>query len=470
MSGERDNSIDEGCCALDERLKSKEMERDFMSEVSKTITIEQIYRRMEEIDWDFKGADTLYLTHCYHSYPARFIPQIPRTVIESFTNMKDVVLDPFCGCGTTLVESVLLDRKAVGIDINPIGALITKVKTTIIKPETLYEYYNSLIDPITSIIMQTRGEKTLTLEPIPKFKIPKMPKRKLSKKFTPEIKRELACIKAKIMEINGEDVRDFFMVALSSTIRTVVESRSKNIDVLSIFLDDVKLMVRRMLEFYKVCHKHYERPKIYCADSRKMWFIEDESIDLIVTSPSYVNAYDYNREHMFDIFWLHDYLCKKFKIDFKTFKKNELGAHSHYICNRFLMVAEYFDGLYRCFQHMNRVLKDGKTCCVVIGDSTVEGEYIRTHEYFKEIAKELGFEVKADVLRNIDVDRKYLSKTIGKINQEHVLFFRKTRNNSELGDPIQYVENLLKRLLKSCKEKNKEKISNALEEFRKIVG
>jgi len=425
------------------------------------------YSKIMKIDWNFKGANTTYLTHNYHSYPARFIPQIPRTVIENFTQRGEVVLDPFCGCGTTLVEAVLMGRRTIGIDINPLACLIAKVKTTPLEPNTLQSYATRLINSITSDIMLFRGRKTLFPEPVKvqSLKMPPMPNRKLSTKFSPQIKRELACIKANIMEIEDEDIKDFFMVALSSTIRAVVESRRGAIDVLNTFSRNVKMMVSRMKEFYFACHKDVLPARIYCTDFRKAYFLETHSVDLIVTSPPYVNAYDYHREHMFNILWLHDYLYNKFHIDFETFKRNELGAHSHNIYNRFKTVGEYFEGIYRCFQQMSRILKPGKVCCVVIGDSTVEGELIRTHQYFKEIGEEVGLKIRVDILRDIDIERKYLSKTIGKINKEHVLIFEKISDDWEKADPINYVRSLLTRLLKDCKPENRIKIEEALKNY-----
>jgi len=423
------------------------------------------YDKVKNIDWNFKGVETTYLTHGYHSYPARFIPQIPQTIIENFTHKGDVILDPFCGCGTTLVESILKERRAIGVDINPIACLITKVKTTPLEPNKLKTYTTPLIDSIIRIIKQLRGQYPLFPEDIPYHKIPPMPNRKLSAKFTQQINKELTCIKAKIIDISDEDIKDFFMLALSSTIRTIVESKSKNIDVLKIFIQDVKMMVNRMEKFYEVCCKEVLPAKIYCSDFREADFIETHSIDTIVTSPTYVNAYDYYREHMFNIFWLHDYLYERFHMDFNTFKRNELGSHSHYIYNRFKTVAEYFEGIYKSFQQMSRILKPNKVCCIVIGDSTVEGEYINTHQYFKEIGKEVGLELKVEILRNIDIENKYLSKTIGKINQEYVLIFEKVSEDWEKTDPKAYTKILLCRLLDNCKTKNKNKLLEVLRDY-----
>ena len=68
--------------------------------------------------WDFRGEQTQTLLHSLHAYPARFIPQIPHRAIAERTVPGDTVLDPFAGCGTTLLESVVMGRPAVGVDNN----------------------------------------------------------------------------------------------------------------------------------------------------------------------------------------------------------------------------------------------------------------------------------------------------------------------------------------------------------------
>lgn len=68
-------------------------------------------------------------THFFHHWTAKFIPQIPRRVIETYARPGDVVLDPFMGCGTTLVEAARLGYNAWGTDINPLAVKIAQAKT-----------------------------------------------------------------------------------------------------------------------------------------------------------------------------------------------------------------------------------------------------------------------------------------------------------------------------------------------------
>ena len=69
-------------------------------------------------------------THRFYTYPAGFSPVFVEAAIKSLTRKNDLVLDPFMGGGTTLVEGLIANRKVVGIDLNPISTFVTKVKAT----------------------------------------------------------------------------------------------------------------------------------------------------------------------------------------------------------------------------------------------------------------------------------------------------------------------------------------------------
>jgi DNA modification methylase len=100
------------------------------------------------LDWELINADTDYYTHEYHPYSAKYIPQIPNRLISAFSKKDDLILDNFVG--TTLVESRVLGRNAIGVDVNPLACLISKVKTTVIKESTIAE--------ISHFLNNLRGE------------------------------------------------------------------------------------------------------------------------------------------------------------------------------------------------------------------------------------------------------------------------------------------------------------------------
>jgi hypothetical protein len=70
-------------------------------------------------------------THTYYRYPARFSPQFARSAISSFTDPGDIVLDPFMGGGTSMVEAQALGRQAIGLDINPLAVFVATAKTDV---------------------------------------------------------------------------------------------------------------------------------------------------------------------------------------------------------------------------------------------------------------------------------------------------------------------------------------------------
>ncbi len=69
-------------------------------------------------------------THDFYNYPARFSPLFAREAIKSFTNSGDLVIDPFMGGGTTLIEANLAERHAIGFDISSLAYFLSEVKTT----------------------------------------------------------------------------------------------------------------------------------------------------------------------------------------------------------------------------------------------------------------------------------------------------------------------------------------------------
>lgn len=100
-------------------------------------------------DLDFHGYDTSYASHNFHSFPAKFPPQLPRHFIKGLTVPRDVVLDPMMGSGTSIVEACLLDRSAVGFDIDPLALLITRVKVTPLDIETVTEVGHQILKSAT---------------------------------------------------------------------------------------------------------------------------------------------------------------------------------------------------------------------------------------------------------------------------------------------------------------------------------
>lgn len=101
-----------------------------------------IEQDLKSVDWSFNGVETDYYTHGLHNYPARMIPQIPRTLFEHWKSTgrvsdNDLVFDPFSGSGTTAVEARLHGLNALATDINPFACLLSRAKATTLDTDKL---------------------------------------------------------------------------------------------------------------------------------------------------------------------------------------------------------------------------------------------------------------------------------------------------------------------------------------------
>jgi len=416
----------------------KTVEQKYMDLIRRDYSFSKGIEVLDKIDWDFKDFTTQYLTHTFHSYPARFIPQIPLTFIKLFTKERETVFDPMCGCGTALVEAFLNNRNSIGNDFNPLAALITKVKTTLID-ENEFRYFNKKLAVMKRYLDldYRRVDERLN----------NLPNRKVSKIFDRVVISKLESIRETLLGVKEEGYNDLFdigRVALSSTIWSLVEN-GNGIDVDDIFLKKVKSMQNELRKTARVV-KSVPEAKIICGDARKLE-VETDSTDLIVTSPPYVNALDYYRAHMYNMLWLG--------MDFDLFRKHEIGGHSHFIINRFRLLSEYLGDMLRSMIEMNRVLKKGKLCVIVVGNSSLEYELIESHKFFAEMGKKIGFKPIKTIFRNIDKTRKYTSADIGKIDDEYILVMQKVDNTDVSANENNFISGVVREQMVGFREQIK---------------
>ena len=416
----------------------KTVEQKYMDLIRRDYSFSKGIEVLDKIDWDFKDFTTQYLTHTFHSYPARFIPQIPLTFIKLFTKERETVLDPMCGCGTALVEAFLNNRNSIGNDFNPLAALITKVKTTLID-ENEFRYFNKKLAVMKRYLDldYRRVDERLN----------NLPNRKVSKIFDRVVISKLESIRETLLGVKEEGYNDLFdigRVALSSTIWSLVEN-GNGLDVDDLFLKKVKSMRNELIKTARVV-KSVPEAKIICGDARKLE-VETDSTDLIVTSPPYVNALDYYRAHMYNMLWLG--------MDFDLFRKHEIGGHSHFIINRFRLLSEYLGDMLRSMIEMNRVLKKGKLCVIVVGNSSLEYELIESHKFFAEMGKKIGFKPIKTIFRNIDKTRKYTSADIGKIDDEYILVMQKVDNTDVSANENNFISGVVREQMVGFREQIK---------------
>lgn len=392
-------------------------------------------------DWSFKEAlrsETNYITHGYHRYPAKFIPQIVNKLIQNFTSENDTVLDPFGGCGTTLVEAKILGRKSVGFDINPVAKLITETKITPLNPNSLenyfYKFVNNYNNKVVSASLQ-HSERT-------------------NYWFDPSIQDELDKLYFVINEIKNFEVRRFYLCAFSHILKNsskwLMKSTKPQIDpnkippnVFDTFVSHIKHMMSRNSDFYELLQgsgnlKTVAEMKL--RDSTKKFLFNDSSVDLIITSPPYVTSYEYADLHQLILLWLGDDPIRysrwyKYAREYKSFRKKFVGSKSgeRDSSKKFLglfathiisqlpntrqhakSVSKYFSDTQKSIFEMFRVLKPGKKACIIIGNTTLAGVEIKNAEVTAEQMQDAGFVIK-DVIKR-ELSNKMITPWRDKIN------------------------------------------------------
>lgn len=274
-------------------------------------------------------------THGFHKYPAKFIPQIPRWALNRYLQGKNnLVIDPFCGSGTTIVETLLSGHSGFGIDVDPLSVLISKVKTTPLNIEELNKEVaileKNVIDEITPIFKPA-------CETIEHW---------FKKEYIPVLSR----IRDTIDNIENKDIKDLFLICFSSILRKVSNaddqsqkayvSHTKIKDAehpLPIFLNQIKYYQERITLFSNSINTNVKSQIKHgsCIDDLAAP-TQNNLFDLAITSPPYIKAIDYIYNQMVELFWLGDL----FELDTQT-KQNK--KKKLYIGNKQVHKQDFVD-------------------------------------------------------------------------------------------------------------------------------
>ena len=366
--------------------------------------------------------DQSYLTHGIHKFPAKFFPELPRYLIRKYSHKHQSVLDPMCGSGTVILESLLLERKSIGIDIDPMAHLITRTKTTPIEPQILLEARKELLSILSSL--ESHRYQNIT---VPDFHY-------RDSWFKPFVLTELGAIREVLFSMSNTydaSVMNFLRVVFSSIIRDVSNADPhctrtvirKNLtkrinpgDTITKFLAALDSQIESMKDFYEVVKKvDWDSPMIYLS-SAKQTSLDEASVDLAITSPPYINAVDYPRTHQLEMYWLgliDDKPLSKMKRNYigtETVYKDEYSdpKKSDYQTldpileriythdpRRSFIVFKFFEDMKSQLAETFRVLRPGGRYCIAIGNNSIRGVTVESHKILTEIAtsSEIGFDI-----------------------------------------------------------------------------
>jgi hypothetical protein len=352
--------------------------------------------------------NTATLTHGLHRFAAKYIPQVPAWVMEQFGNQGTVVLDPFCGSGTTLVEALHRCRKAIGIDCDPLACLIANAKTANICSASIRELGQRLRE-------EWCGPAERPEPPMPGLV-------NFTHWFCESAWGHLQSLLAAIRQLEcTEDERRFLLCVFSSIIRWVSNAddqtqktyvsgtlKKRPPEVPATFW---KALDRALAGLHRL--ERYRLPQagatVTLGDAADIQ-LPESSIDLIVTSPPYLDSVDYMYNFMLEYFWLGPLLGVKDRATFNRMRRGVIGAKnplhksslhlppclSDLIAEGDILPARlpatltYCHGMAKHFASAAKVMKPKASYVLVIGNSQTKKGVLPIHDSLIRLAADAG--------------------------------------------------------------------------------
>lgn len=377
------------------------------------MSLEISLARLSLTDWNFSDVPANTGLHAIHPYPAKFIPQIPRKLIELYhPGDSSLILDPFCGSGTTLVEAIRMGLSTVGVDLNPLACQITRVKTTPLRDD-LEEIGKRVSERAKAAL--ARG----------KVRVPEIPR--LDHWFESGVQISLAALTQSIGKIDELPVREALQIALSSIIVKLSNQESdtryaavkKNVsieDVFSSFRRAVGTVRRGVSSLSDNLFGCLGKASVLNRDVLALSPRElPAPIGLVITSPPYPNAYEYWLYHKYRMYWLG--------MDPIEVRKNEIGARPHYFKSNAQNEHDFERQMSVCFNLLSKIMLPKSKACFLVGRSIIHGRIIDNVALLERAAKPYGFLLDDIALRNIPSNRKTFNPANSRIQQEHVMVF-----------------------------------------------
>lgn len=405
------------------------------------------------MDWDFRKANTKQLTHCFHAYPAMFIPQVAGRLIDTYGKKASVLLDPYCGTGTSLVEANIRNINAIGSDLNPLARLIASAKTSKIP----FEKINLQLQKFRNIKTDNIPPETLNIRNIDFW-------------FNSEVQQRLAAIKSYIDRINNLEVQRFFLVAFSETIRDCSYTRNGEFklyrmneaqrakfhpDVFGVFVAKIERNLVGLQDFSKAVGD--AKSYIYSFDSVQGIphdILSKDSVDIVVTSPPYGDSRTtvaYGQFSRFSNEWLGYKNAARIDRSLMGGMRSKtiiplgydiLDEAISIIAKKCPKRATEVCGFYRDYrqsiENVASVIRPGGVACYVVGNRRVRGIELPTAGATSFYFQENGFIEEKVIIRNIPKKRLPLRNSPSNISGvtdstmclEYIVIMRKT----SLGD------------------------------------
>lgn len=367
--------------------------------------VPEFQERAYSDDWSFTSHEADALSSL-HPYPAKFISAIPAKLLQMFPPQQGTaVFDPFCGSGTTLLEAKRNNYPSVGVDLNPIATLISRVK----------------VGPRPSAILSIAKDLVEKAKADRNPEIPKIPN--LDHWFKSDVQKSVAALSNAIKDANTEAI-DCLRLALSSILVRVsnqdsdtryaaVDKKVQGDDVFAHFIRSVEKIDAAL------CSRSVSqaRSRVIEGDILSVSASQvGESVGTMITSPPYPNAYEYWLYHKYRMWWLG--------FDPLAVKDREIGARAHFFGKHRHDETNFVVQMRATLKLVRETLVPGGHACFIVGRSKIHGKLIDNGEIIKTEAEKLDFECVLKEERLMSTTKKSFNLSHANIKTETVLVLR----------------------------------------------
>ena len=387
--------------------------------------------------------------HDWYRFVLSFPPHLVQDYIQKFElKQKSVVLDPFCGTGTTLIEAKLAGMNVIGLEGNPFPHFASSIKTDWnLNADELSAGARQVAEKVSAIFRSQRIDDNLSFDDPKDLELktlsPEIEKLILSNSISPlPLHKTLVLIEC-LKQFEREQFYRHALLALGNALvfkisnlhfgpEVGVKNPKADVPVVSNWLFEVEKIAN---DLRHVAGKSYLDTKIHLADARSFDMIEPNSVDAVITSPPYPNEKDYTRTTRLESVLLGFINSKE---ELRELKKRlirsntrgiykgddddqwvsafpeiqriaeeiekrriELGKDSGFEKLYARAAKLYFGGMAKHLADLRKVLRPGAQLAYVVGDqASYLRVMIRTGQILGDIAKSLGYElVNTDLFR-----------------------------------------------------------------------
>lgn len=365
-----------------------------------------------------------------HPFPARMAPGLALEVIADSEGPLRI-LDPMSGSGTVLAVASSKGHRAFGVDLDPLAVLISRVWTTAIDMEAVQDAATTVLEHARSIFtsLPTRDAYPRNAD---------AETRQFTRYwFDDYARRQLTSLASAIHQTKDDTVREVLWCAFSRLIITKQSGASLAMD-LSHSRPHRKFKRAPAKPFRKFlsavdrvatnCIDGNNRPPgpathVEEGDARRL-LLRDESIDLVITSPPYLNAIDYLRCSKFSLVWMGYSIGELRRIRSRSVG-TEVGmdAQDDRRIQRILsnlklrpklqprqeaMLARYIHDMQSTVNETARVLANNGKAVYVVGENTVRGTFVRNAAIVEAVASTAGLRCTTRRSRDLPANLRYL--------------------------------------------------------------